>query len=257
MKSQNLQKQHKQTQQKILNYDIPFDDSDEKDEASVKARNLRQDKIKARILETLHSRSRLIIAAIPVALIVLLIVSIATQLVVQTAVDIQKQRYLLHAQMLSDDLNLRLDAVNDDYVTARLMQILSQDDLYVYTSAFWRYTITVNGVPVSNASVIIEKSSGTAFVALTETRRESVLPDAIIDIGSATRGDRGDSIGNHIKVIGTVAPMTVTTAGLTNTYAFTISGMKPGESFTIVLSDQLGARLGMPFTEIQVTAAGG
>jgi len=216
-------------------------------------------------------RSRLIIATLPVAFIVILTVSITTQLIVQTTADIQKTRYLLQAQALSDDLNLRLDTVNDEYVTAKLKGILSQADLYVYTNAFWSYTLTINGIPVDDSSVIIEKSSGAAIVVLTETRRGSPLPDAIIRIGSATRGDRSDSMGNHIKVVGAAAPMATTTAaptvtateaptvstpaGCTSTYAFTISDMKPGESFTIALSDQLGARLGMPSTEIQVTAA--
>lgn len=224
-------------------------------EDDVKPRNLQQDKIKARMLESIRSRSRLIMAALSGTFIVVLLVSIAMQLIHQQTATIQTNRYLSHAQELRDDLNLRLDTVNDEYVTARLTKILSQADLYVYTNTFWSYSLTINGIPVSGSSVIIKKSSVAASVVLTETRRESPLPDAIINIGSATRGDRDDSIANHIKVAGAAATMDQTKEGLTSSYTFTISSMKPGEPFTIELSDQLGAKLCMPYTAIQVKSA--
>lgn len=209
--------------------------------------------IKDRLMKVIRGNARLIIALIPITFVVLMIIAILSQTIVIYSTNAQKLDYEKRTSELKLDLTTRIDSVNALYTEERVKNILTQDDLYVFTNTFWTYELLVNDVAVKEDAVTLPASSGTVSITLRETRKASELPDTIIAIGSVTRGDKGDTLSSHIKLVGDTTQGTLKSEGFTTSYQFVKQNLKAGDKITIELSDQLGSKLNMPFAQITVT----
>ncbi len=219
--------------------------------------NVKRERDKAILLESIISRIKTVIKMLPLIFIGLLFAAIIIQLTVIASTNAEKTKYLQQTDTLERDMATRMDEVNDGYVLVRLSKILTQNDLYMYANSFWEYSLTVNGVPVDDEVVDVEAEGQAVEIVLTEKRTENPLPDSIIMVGSVTRGDKTDKIERHILVTssGTNIMPVVSEKHegvITKTYTYGISGAASGDKILMTLSDQLVAKVNMPFTEIEI-----
>jgi len=208
--------------------------------------------VKDRIMKAISGNARLIIAFVPITFIILLVIAILSQTIVIYTTNLQKSDFEKKTAEININLTTKIQEVNDKYTDERLKKLLTQDDLYVYTNAFWSYELTVNETLVKSDLVELPSSTSTVTITLREVKKPSNLPDSVISIGSVTRGDKGDTISSHIKLINdTTQGILLSKDGIT-TYQFVKQNLKSGNKIIIELSDQLGSKLKMPYTQINV-----
>lgn len=227
--------------------------------SAVKSKKAVSERSRAVILDELNRNLRRFMLLLPLVIIAMLVAAIIIQLTVLSAAGIQTRQYIDEADKLTADLNDRFDEVNDRYVAERVTALLGQNDLYVYTNSLWDYELTVNGVSVDDMEITVKASGGKVVVVLDEVRKDNPLPDAIVNVGSVTRGDAQDKMEMHIGVksgaesgAGSGVVPVVTQDGLKKTYTFEVGGVSKGDRVVITISDQLGAKIGIPFNEVEV-----
>lgn len=228
-------------------------DTAEKADIQEKKRS-RGERTKTLLRERLLMRKKLLFTLVPLFFIAILVISVTVQIAILAGIESQKSKYIEEADSIHLNMQTRMDEVNDEYVTDKILKILSQNDLYVYTNSLWKYTLTVNGAPVDDMQIKADPDVSPMVIILTEKGEDNPLPAKVRNVGTVTRGDKQDDMTRHISVKagGSEISPNVSVEGLESVYEFTLDNISEGESVVITLSDQLGAKLGIPFNEIAV-----
>jgi len=220
---------------------------------------MQQDRSRAVVMEKLEGGFQIGLTVLPLIFIGVLIIAIIAQLALIGTARYQETQLLEEAKDLRYDLEHRIDEVNAEFVTDRVKKILKQSDLYLYTNSLWTYELSANGQVIKDSEITVKDDGGLVKIVLKEYSKDNPLPKDIIDIGMVTRGDKQDKIERHINVYSgqttsstEVLPKLIG-EGHEKEYTFEVKDLKKGDSFILVISDQLGERIKMPFNEITVT----
>ena len=146
-----------------------------------------------------------------------------------------------------------MTSINDDFTTKGLQKIFTQNDLTVFANGYWTYQLYVNDILVTSNSVSVKATSAAIDVSVKETQKDSVLPKQVLDMGRLTGNDQKDTIATHFSISNQNYPVKESTQKLVNTYTIQKPVIKKGETFQVVLSDQLMERLNLGNNTINVT----
>lgn len=225
------------------------------------ARRTRGDKSRTMVLKKLEGGFKVFLTLLPLIIIGFLLLAVIVQITLIETTKFQEKQYWEQKDELEYDFANRMDELNDEYVAERILKILNQSDLYIYTNSLWKYTFTVNDAEIKDFDVKVKGKDGTVTVVLTEERTENTLPMQIINIGKFTRGDAQDKVERHLSVnngpssSSPLVDMKEEGDNYLKKYIFTIDNVKSGDKFLITISDQLGERIGLPFNEITLTVS--
>ncbi len=208
--------------------------------------------IKDHLLTIITINKRLIIAIIPIFIVIIMVVAILSQSALILTTKVQKANFEQKLNETILDMTSRFSQVNAKFIDERVRKILSQNDLYVYTNSFWKYELVANGTVVKNDKISIKALNGKVIIELLETHKPSELPDSIISTGSVTRGDEGDNLLNHIKIFQNNTKGDVIKKTNTTIVQFNKTSLKSGDKIIVEISDQLGSKLNLPYSQITI-----
>lgn len=212
----------------------------------------KKDFLKERFLKKIEENTKLIIVLIPVFIITILLLGLVSQTIVISSVKNQMIKLESNIKEVRIDKTTRFTEVNDKYCAERIKKVLLENDLYVYSNSFWKYELFINGKSVKSDIVYVDKSEKFLKVELREIRKESSLPFSIINMGSVSRGDVGDSLESHIKIVNGEINSKVIRNELETTIIFEEKDISTKEKITFEISDQLASKLNILYTHIDI-----
>ena len=196
---------------------------------------------------------RIIITVLGFILILLFSLFVILEMTSISNNSIEAKAYTAKSKVLENDLKYNMSSINDDFTTKGLQKIFTQDDLTVFANGYWTYQLYVNDILVTSNSLSVTATSANINVSVIETEKESVLPKQVIDMGRLTGNDKKDTIATHFSISNQNYPVKESTSKLVNTYTIQKPVIKKGETFQIVLSDQLMEKLNLGNNMINVT----
>jgi len=218
-------------------------------------RKSKRDSVSREILfQLLLITLRFVVFILPAIFILFLAIGIPAQKVLTGSATEQALLYQQREEQIYFDLENNMDDVNDIYTEERLRFLLTTNDIYVYTNSLWDYSLTVNGTKVDNDEISIASDNVDIKIILTESFTPKPLPDSILRYGSLARGDSNDSPLRHISVKNIAFETEVNSSENITNYILSIKkdDLPESEQFIIEISDQLSAKLNIPFEFITV-----
>jgi hypothetical protein len=202
-------------------------------------------------IKSMRLNIRVLIAVIYILYIVLLSIALITQVSNYYNNVRQTNEYRTKADNLQYDLKNNLKAANDRYTTEKLEKLFTSNDVFLIAHNLWTYGLYVNNNLISNTNALTINANDT--ISIRESTRESSLPAKIINRGNLIGGDPNDRLSNHLFVSGKKYSINETKKGNTITYTLKIEGLKSGDEFSLLMSDQLAKRLNLKSDKINIT----
>lgn len=240
---------------KVSNKGFSGAESDEQSSKKKKKENFSEHIAKSRIRNLILENISVFVVLFILAFILILGLSVATQATRVSFTEERTEDYIQRTITIRDDLENNMDYVNDVYTEEKIRELLSMNDIYVYTNSLWDYTFEVNNFPVATDEITVEPDeNGKIIIRLIEEKQQNPLPESIVNIGSVTRGDAGDSLDRHISVSSGDLQREIITEEYRTVFEYVWEDFDSGESVVFEISDQLCAKINNPFNYITFIA---